>query len=160
MEEENERILEFAKQQQKREEDRMEKKKQQEESMAAVQQKVRGEIKTSCKRSIRLNVFIGCGVKGKCLYPPLPPKDVVACVNFFPRSLTIARNNYFFFHCQPERLIYWTTAGDGLFKLFTDIFSSLQLSKQIEEESEAREEMERCGLMIIFYIYKIYRLAL
>ena len=51
MEEENERILEFAKQQQKREEDRMEKKKQQEESMAAVQQKVRGEIKTSCKRS-------------------------------------------------------------------------------------------------------------
>ena len=41
MEEENERILEFAKQQQKREEDRMEKKKQQEESMAAVQHKVR-----------------------------------------------------------------------------------------------------------------------
>lgn len=41
MEEENERILEFAKVQQQREEDRMEKKKQQEESMAAVQQKVR-----------------------------------------------------------------------------------------------------------------------
>jgi len=41
MEEENERILEFAKIQQQREEDRMEKKKQQEESMAAVQQKVR-----------------------------------------------------------------------------------------------------------------------
>lgn len=40
MEEENERILEFARQQQKREEDRMEKKKQQEESMAAVQTKV------------------------------------------------------------------------------------------------------------------------
>ena len=40
MEEENERILEFAKVQQQREEDRMEKKKQQEESMAAVQQKV------------------------------------------------------------------------------------------------------------------------
>lgn len=51
MEEENERILEFAKQQQKREEDRMEKKKQQEESMAAVQQKVRREVKTSCERS-------------------------------------------------------------------------------------------------------------
>lgn len=41
MEEENERILEFAKLQQQREEDRMEKKKQQEQSMAAVQQKVR-----------------------------------------------------------------------------------------------------------------------
>ena len=41
MEEENERILEFAKVQQQREENRMEKKKQQEESMAAVQQKVR-----------------------------------------------------------------------------------------------------------------------
>ena len=41
MEEENERILEFAKIQQQHEEDRMEKKKQQEESMAAVQQKVR-----------------------------------------------------------------------------------------------------------------------
>lgn len=40
MEEENERVLEFAKVQQQREEDRMEKKKQQEESMAAVQQKV------------------------------------------------------------------------------------------------------------------------
>lgn len=40
MEEENERILEFAKVQQQREEDRMEKKKQQEESMAAVQHKV------------------------------------------------------------------------------------------------------------------------
>ena len=41
MEEENERILEFARVQQQREEDRMEKKKQQEQSMAAVQQKVR-----------------------------------------------------------------------------------------------------------------------
>ena len=40
MEEENERILEFAKQQQRREEERMEKKKQQEEGMAALQQKV------------------------------------------------------------------------------------------------------------------------
>ena len=40
MEEENERILEFAKLQQHREEERMEKKKQQEESMAAVQEKV------------------------------------------------------------------------------------------------------------------------
>lgn len=40
MEEENERIMEFAKLQQEREEERMEKKKQQEESMAAVQQKV------------------------------------------------------------------------------------------------------------------------
>lgn len=41
MEEENERILEFAKVQQQREEERMEKKRQQEEGMAAVQQKVR-----------------------------------------------------------------------------------------------------------------------
>ena len=48
MEEENERILEFARQQQKREEDRMEKKKQQEEGMAAVQTKV-GWTKLFCK---------------------------------------------------------------------------------------------------------------
>lgn len=40
MEEENERILEFAKLQQQREEDRMEKKRLLEEGMAAVQHKV------------------------------------------------------------------------------------------------------------------------
>ena len=41
MEEENKRILEFAKLQQLREEERMEKKRQQEEAMALVQSKVR-----------------------------------------------------------------------------------------------------------------------
>jgi len=52
MEEENERILEFAKIQQQREEDRMEKKKQQEESMAAVQQEVRA-ITTNLEREVQ-----------------------------------------------------------------------------------------------------------
>ena len=41
MEEENKKILEFAKLQQRREEERMEKKKQQEEVMAEVQSRVR-----------------------------------------------------------------------------------------------------------------------
>lgn len=40
MEEENRRILEFARLQQQREEDRMEKQKQQEEEMATVQKNV------------------------------------------------------------------------------------------------------------------------
>jgi hypothetical protein len=40
MEEENRRILEFAKQQQNREEDRMEKRKQAEEAMTKVQERV------------------------------------------------------------------------------------------------------------------------
>ena len=40
MEEENKRILEFAKEQQEREEDRMEKKKEVEEAMNKVQQRV------------------------------------------------------------------------------------------------------------------------
>jgi len=56
MEEENKRILEFARQQQQREEERMEKKKQQEESMAAVQQKV------SCYSSIfATSLELSCG---------------------------------------------------------------------------------------------------
>ena len=41
MEEENKKILEFAKLQQRREEERMEKKKQQDEVMAEVQSRVR-----------------------------------------------------------------------------------------------------------------------
>ena len=41
MEEENKRILEFAKEQQNREEERMEKRKQAEEAMTKVQQRVR-----------------------------------------------------------------------------------------------------------------------
>ena len=40
MEEENKRILEFAKEQQNREEERMEKRKQAEEAMTKVQQRV------------------------------------------------------------------------------------------------------------------------
>ena len=58
MEEENERILEFARLQQQREEDRMEKKKQQEESMAAVQHKV---------RHCSINILLGGAVhEGMC----------------------------------------------------------------------------------------------
>lgn len=44
MEEENHRILEFARVQQQREEERMEKQKQQEEEMATVQRNVRKYI--------------------------------------------------------------------------------------------------------------------
>ena len=58
MEEENERILEFAKVQQQREEDRMEKKKQQEESMAAVQQKVRIiAVKLRTRKATRCEMY-------------------------------------------------------------------------------------------------------
>lgn len=94
MEEENERILEFARLQQQREEDRMEKKKQQEESMAAVQHKVRhcslnilmGGGGVPCTRACANYTDMDCDLQGRNAHKKpskVPPHCVAKCMRLF-----------------------------------------------------------------------------
>lgn len=58
MEEENHRILEFARLQQQREEERMEKQKQQEEEMATVQKNVSTFVQISVLNYLLIRLFL------------------------------------------------------------------------------------------------------